>query len=239
MLRALLCAFIVLAGRGGFAAEAKPAPYVLDVRLLQDPDFPKIDAHQADVILRYAKAMLADKLGFVELRFNMVGEESVAHFLDRNAPLGSACLKEFEPVRVRPQGRRAIDVDHDAVVSFLSRWDLASLQGYFPESMRPELTSYNVVADKLLAELDRKVTMISGFTLPSGKRLIDRDSLERRSYVRWVCAMRAQNEADLFLTNAFVLYDLASEPYPHTVFQRAKVGGASLASPARHALGGR
>jgi tetratricopeptide (TPR) repeat protein len=57
--------------------------------------------------------------------------------------------------------------------------------------------------------------------------------------VRWICAVREQDRADLILTNAFILYDLASEPYPHSIFAKNKVGGASLASPHRRAIRGR
>ena len=219
---------------------AEPSPAItLEVLLLRDADFPAVTRTQAETILEHARLMLADKLGYGELRFVLRGEDSVAAFLTRHAPQGSACLAGFEPLRARP-GRPSVGmVDPTLVEHFLARWTLDELRAFFPEAQRPGLGGYHDIATQLLAELDRKVALIAGFKLARGASLLDAARLDERSYVRWVCAMREQDEADLVLTNAFILYDLASEPYPHSIFQKNKVGGASLPSPKRRAIAGR
>ncbi len=220
-------------------APLEAASLTLDVILVNDPDFPEVDEKQANAILTEARAVVADKLGFAGLNFHIKGSRSLASFLDTYAPKGDSCLAGFEDVRVRPGGRHAREVSPKAVQHFLHRWKLDELQAFFPKNEQKALTSYEVVAQKLLDEFDRKVDLIAGFKLKSGQSLLAPDKVDQRSYVRWVCAMRKQNEADLVLTNAFILYDLASEPYPHSIFQKCKVGGASLLSPQRHAIRGR
>ncbi len=211
----------------------------LDVVIANDPELPPVTREDAAIIMAEAKKTVADKLGYEGLTFRVVGEKSVEAFLDEHAPKGGECLESFAPVRVVPGKKRAVDVDRKAVVHFLERWSLNELRSFFDAKERAALTSHEVIAAKLAAELDRKLELIASLTLENGASILAPDKLDERSYVRFVCAMRAQNEADLVLTNAFILYDLGSEPYPHSVFQKNKVGGASLASPRRQAIPGR
>ncbi len=213
-----------------------PARLVMQVLLANDADFPPVTARAAEAILREARATLADKLGFADLDFRITGTTSVADFISRHAPGDDACSQELEPLRVLPGVRRATDADVDRVQRFLSRWSVESLRAFFPEVDRAALTSYTIIRDKLLEEFDRKVAVIASFTLAKGRSLLSQETLDQRSYVRWICAMRNQDEADLVLTNAFILYDLSSEPYPHAIFAKGKVGGASLLSPKRRAI---
>lgn len=211
----------------------------LEVLLLNDADFPPVTQEQAQVILREARATLADKLGFNDVTFHLRGPMPVETFLQRQLAHAEACLTSFAPYQIFPGMHRAIDTPPAVVERFLSRWSVEALQAFFPPAQRAELTGYPVIGARLLEELDRKVQRIAGFTLKNGASLVAPESIDKRSYVRWICAMREQDEADLVLTNAFILYDLASEPYPHTVFQKCKVGGASLSSPKRRPIRGR
>jgi hypothetical protein len=208
----------------------------LEVLLVNDADFPEVTAEAAEAILSQARTTLADKLSFGTLEFRVTGSESVASFMDRNVGVDDACVKEFEPLRVLPGSRPAKNVDPKLVRRFLSQWSVESLAAYFPEAERAGLTSYEALTDKLLAEFDRKVASVAGFKLANGASLLDPKRLRERSYVNWICALRNQDDADLILTNELVLYDLASEPYPHSIFAKCKVGGASLASPRRRAI---
>ncbi|MBI5510361.1 MAG: tetratricopeptide repeat protein [Deltaproteobacteria bacterium] len=208
----------------------------LDVWLVNDPDFPPVTPSMATAILAQARATLSDKLGFGTLELNVKGGESVQSFIGRHAGADKACLEELEPLRVRPSGRRAVDVDPKLVRRFLSRWSVESLAAFFPEAERRDLTSYDAIASTLLAEFDRKVATIADFKLANGQSLLAADKLDLRSYVNWICALRNQDDADLVLTNELILYDLASEPYPHSIFAKCKVGGASLLSPRRRAI---
>jgi tetratricopeptide (TPR) repeat protein len=221
------------------ASATAAAKLALDVILVNDPDFPPVSEKDAAAILEEARETVADKLGFAGLSFRLLGSTSTRAFLDEHAPLHSPCLASFEAVRVRPSGRRARDVPLSSVVQFLSRWKVEELRAFFPEGDRKRLADYETIGKRLLEEFDRKIDLISSFTEKDGASLLAPERIDERSYVRWVCAMRDQDEADLVLTNAFILYDLGSEPYPHSIFQKCKVGGASLLSPKRHAMRGR
>lgn len=223
------------------APPAAPVPdaaaLTLDVLIANDPDFPAVDDEAAKGILDEAVNTVSDKLGYKGLSFRVVGRTTVKQFLDDNAD--DACLASFEPVRVRAGTRSARSLGAKAVMSFLQRWKVDELKAFFPVSDRKGLTTYDAIAQKLQDEFDRKVGLIAGFKLESGVSLLAPEKADERSYVRWVCAMRTQGQADLVLTNAFILYDLGSEPYPHSIFQKCKVGGASLLSPKRRAMRGR
>ncbi len=216
--------------------DTSTAALTLEVLLVNDPDFPEVTQKAAEAILTQARATLADKLSFTTITFKVKGSESAATFLGRNVPAGDACLAEYEPLRVRPGQHQAKNVDPKLVRRFLGRWELGALRSFFPETEREALTSYEVLADKLLQEFDRKVEAIAAFKLKDGTSLLAPEKLDQRSYVNWICALRNQDDADLILTNAFILYDLASEPFPHSIFAKCKVGGASLVSQKRRAI---
>ena len=219
---------------------SKKAPtVVLDVLLLNDPDFQEISEDDARQILKNGRETLSDKLGFDDLHFNFTGSRSVQAFISDYADSESECVRDFQKLRTIPGGRSAFDVDRAHVIAFLKRWPLKSLRSFFPEEKQEALVDYETIAEILLVELDRKVKLISNFKLKDGQSLLAADKIPKRSYVHWICALREQDEADLILTNEFILYDLASEPYPHSVFHKCKVGGASLASPKRKAIRGR
>jgi hypothetical protein len=208
----------------------------LEVLLVNDPDFPPVTEDSARRILSSAQNTLADKLAFPNVDFQIVGETSVAEFIARNTNPKDVCSLQFEPLRVRIGKRSASEVEPKLVNDFLSRWSVESLAAFFPAAQRAGLTTYEKIGAKLLEEFDRKVAMIAGFELDNGESLLPAAKLDHRSYVSWICAIRNQDEADFILTNEFILYDLASEPYPHSIFQKCKMGGASLLSPKRRAI---
>lgn len=222
----------------GPSAATEGATLRLDVLLVNDPDFPPVTEADARAILREAQDTFADKLAFADLSFEMKGSISVEEFL-AHAQVDPACLKELEPYRVRPDGRMPRDIPKDVVMRFLRRWQVDALQAFFPTERQKKLTSYEAIYAALMDEFARKLELIGSFQLQSGRSLLHPDTLDRRSYVRWICAVRHQPLADLVLTNAFILYDLGSEPYPHSIFAKNKVGGASLHSATRKAIGSR
>ncbi|MBN1960473.1 MAG: hypothetical protein JW841_05965 [Deltaproteobacteria bacterium] len=212
---------------------------LLTVLIANDPEFKEVSDTDAQVILHEAQKTVADKLSFAHLKFKIVGHTNVKNFLDTYAPDGNACVNNFEPLRVRPNIRSAQSIDQKYVINFLSHWKLEELKAFFPSNVQAELSSYEIIAQKLQAEHDKKIALLKNFKLANGASLLSEKHADERSYVRWICAMRKQNVADLILTNAFILYDLGSEPFPHTVFQKCKVGGAALQSPSRRAMRGR
>lgn len=236
----LFISLLATAPKPAALPKAVDVPLRLEVLLVNDPQLPPVTRAQAEVILREAEATLADKLSFKGLNFALVGEQSVEEFLAHtNGSAHQGCLEQFEPQRVRPDGRMPRDIPKGDVLRFLNRWDVEALRAFFPEELRANLTSYNAIYEALMDELTRKLKLIASFKLPNGKSLLDPSTLDQRSYVRWICAVRYQNRADLVLTNAFLLYDLGSEPYPHSIFAKNKVGGASLHSETRTAIANR
>jgi tetratricopeptide (TPR) repeat protein len=226
------------AGRPPGAVVDPAAPLRLDVLIVNDPDFPAVTEADARAILAEAKLTLADKLAFPELLFRVVGAMSVTDFL-RRADVQESCLAEYADYQVHPTGRQPREVDKSFVLLFLKRWDLEALRAFFPEPMRVGLTTYDDVYEALMTAFTEKLQLIASFSLPSGKSLLTPESMRQRSYVHWLCVMRNQDLADLVLTNAFILYDLGTEPYPHSIFQKNKVGGASVLSLRRTAIGER
>lgn len=215
------------------------ATLILDVLIANDGDFPAVTAQDAAVILEQAQTTLADKLGFTELAFRIVGHTNIEDFFTRSLAVDGSCTKRLAPFQVGSAHRSAHEVPKDAVQRFLSRWSEDELRAFFPKVQQAGLATYDDIRDRLLTELDRKIALIRTFRLSNGKSLLAAEKTPVRSYVGWICAVEAQNEADLILTNTFALYDLGSEPFPHSVFQKCKVGGASLRSPHRQAMRGR
>jgi hypothetical protein len=137
------------------------------------------------------------------------------------------CLSRFSG------GRAETAADYDrpslpgVVAGFLSRWSLPTLSRAFPEEVR----SYDQAARRLIAEMRRAALAASDRGLL--------DARPGRRFSDWLCAMEAQRDDDVILSNVYVFYDLASEPYPHTVFHHARLSGAAMFSAAREALFGR
>ncbi|MEZ4270689.1 MAG: tetratricopeptide repeat protein [Myxococcota bacterium] len=212
---------------------------ILDVLLVNDADFPPVKRAHAAWILAEARNVLADKLGFDSIRFNVKDSVDVKAFIERNTLPDDPCLKQLTPDRVGPKQQSPQEIPTDKIQRFLKRWKLDELRAYFPEDQRNKLTDYQKVSAALIDEFARKLATIAAIHLGNGESLLSPEKIEQRSYVRWICAMRHQDEADLILTNAFILYDLGAEPYPHSIFAKNKVGGASLKSTKRQAIRGR
>lgn len=226
---------------GSAASEPAPEPapeLTLAVLIVNDPDLPVVSMEDARAIFAEARRTMRNKLGYDAVAFDIRDTISSRELIERYSPKDDACLARLTPLRVRPGVRRAADMPRDKVLAFLKRWDLSALRAFFPSGQRKALDSHEVIASRLLEEMDRKIAAIGDIKLPSGASLLAPEALEQRSYVRWLCALRNQSDYDFILTNAFVLYDLGSEPFPHSVFQKNKVGGASLFSPGREPLRG-
>lgn len=220
------------------AAADAPPELTLAVLIVNDPDLPPVSPDDARAIFTEARRTMKNKLGYDAVAFDVRATMASPEFIASNTPKDDACLAKFAPLRVQPGVRQATSLPRESVVAFLQRWKLPALRAFFPDGAQRGLESYETIATRLLEEMDRKIAAIAAIKLPTGKSLLDPASLEQRSYVRWLCALRNQTEYDFVLTNAFILYDLGTEPYPHSIFQKNKVGGASLFSPAREPMRG-
>ena len=222
------------------APNANAHLLTLDVLLVNDPSLPLVTAKDAQKIFSQARLTLEEKFGFSEIEFRIIGEKTSQDFISLHRSSDPKCLHIFEPFRVSVDpataGQLPEAIPKDRVLSFLKRWELDALRNYFPPEITKDLKSFDSIYELLISEFRRKLELISKLKLADGEDLVGADSWRHRSYVNWLCAMRNQNEADFVLTNAFILFDLGSEPYPHTIFSTNKLGGASLFNWHREAI---
>jgi len=234
---ALLGLATVLAGialAGVARAEQDEESFDLEVIRIIDSDLPPIEDDRLSRIYASARRTFADKFGFGSLHFVDRGTISIEDFLARHPATDCAAMKARYPV----DGSRVPPEVLAAGRSWLKRWSVEELREFFPENEREGLTDLGAIRRRLMAEFERKVERIKKVQL-KGESIIEPSLFDKRSYTRFVCAVRKQRQWDLLLTNAFFLYDAADEPYPHAVFGKLKAGGASMPSPHRRALRGR
>ena len=208
------------------------------VRVL-DSELATITDRDMSTILAVAKETLAEKLEFSGLRFVDHGAITVEQFFARYFDPHGACAQRLAPWRYDPWSEPDFDAARPDMLRFLKRWGLDELRSFFPPEKARGITSYEVLLDKLIPVYRHKVAIIRQLRLTSGLGLFAPAKAPMRSYVNWICAVRAQDRYDVILTNEFLLYDLITEPYPHSIFKKCKVGGASLRSPTRTAMPGR
>lgn len=208
------------------------------VRILDD-ELPPITDQDMATILKVAQATLDEKLGFGGVRFEDHGAVTVEEFFAANLDDRGACATRLGKWRYDPWSTPDFNAARPEMLRFLKRWKLKELRGFFPPAEAQALTSHQDLIDKLIPIYQSKVERIREMRLPNGNGLLAPAKAPLRSYVNWICAVRAQRSYDIILTNEFLLYDLITEPYPHSIFKKCKVGGASLRSPARTAMPGR
>jgi hypothetical protein len=125
-----------------------------------------------------------------------------------------------------------------AAIKFFQKWPLESLVGFIDETDRPRVKSYDDVYEHYRKHYVRTIDSMKSLKTPAGSPLVEPEKTARRSFVAWTCALLRQRDFDVILTNTFILADLLTEPHPHAVFGKAKIGGIAARSPSRAALDG-
>lgn len=200
----------------------------LKVTIVEDPAQAPLPAFRVERILSTAQSAYASYLEPVAITFTVTRRVTPeAYFATLDGVAMRDCLSRFAG------GRAETVSDYDrpslpgTVASFLSRWSLPVLNRAFPQDVR----SYDQAARRLIAEMRHEAVSAR-----------DRGLLTERPGHRfsdWLCAMEVQRDDDVVLSNAYVFYDLATEPYPHTVFHHSRLSGAAMFSAAREPLFGR
>jgi hypothetical protein len=228
-----------------FAAKSPAGPPArISVSVAVDDQFAPLDPAFIEQSLAQAKVSFAQKFGVPDIQFDPPKMFTSKTFFKR-LPQDElrACLQRHEARRVS----RLEDYDRprlqESVSAFLSRWRLPALIPAFPPELRPQLRTYDDAARALIAEMRQAAEKATNARFPSGERVLaarlaDEQNLGRR-FVDWLCAFEVQSEADVVLTNAFVFYDLLSEPYPHAVYHGSRLAGAVMQSPSRPLFLGR
>lgn len=204
----------------------------LKLTIVEDPAEPLVSVTQVDHVLSAAQTAYASFLEPTTLSFAVSFAVSRrltpdAYFAQLDPTAMHDCLARFAGGRAE----KISDYDRPSlaatVASFLSRWSLQTLSRAFPEDVH----SYEQAARRLVAEMRHEAVSAHDrglLTARPGHRFSD-----------WLCAMEVQRDDDVVLSNMYVFYDLANEPYPHTVFHHSRLSGAAMFSAAREPLFGR
>ncbi|MCK6550830.1 hypothetical protein L6R52_33645 [Myxococcota bacterium] len=232
--RALFATLAAMSPGAALASE----PLTLKIAIVQDPDFPPVERELVTRALELASREFASRFGADAPRFDVVNEYTVAGFLGAYAlPVDPQCRPRYD-ARYRGGGPAELDRHKAAALKFFQKWELDALIGFIDASERAGVKSYEDVYAYYSKKYSKTVDAMRGLKTPAGTALVEPDKSARRSFVAWTCALLRQKDYDIILTNAFMLADLMSEPHPHSVFGKAKIGGIATRSPARTALGG-
>ena len=200
----------------------------LKVTIVEDANFSAIPEARVEHILASAQTAYASYLEPSAVQFAISRRMTPeAYFASLDPSAMRECLARFT------SGRAESPVDYDraslpaTVASFLSRWPLATLRRAFPGEVR----TYDQAARTLIAEMRRNAVAAQDNGLLTGQK--------GQRFSDWLCAMEVQRDDDVVLANSYVFYDLATEPYPHTVFHHSRLSGAAMFSGAREPMFGR
>lgn len=227
---------------GARTAQAKPrfftTPLALEVAIVEDADFPTLDEATVQAALRHAADEFARRFDVAPPRLRVAARFEVDRFLSRYAdPEDARCAEEFG-ARYRGTGATELAPHRDRALSFFEKWPLDSLRGFVPEAERAGVETYEEVYDLYVQRYVAQVERIRGLETPKGRPLLDPERSYARSFVAWLCALERQEDFDVVITNTFIVSDLLTEPHPHSVFGKAKIGGIAARAGGRSALEG-
>ena len=240
MKRALAIAALLAVPMSARGEEAKldVGAIRLSVAIVQDPDFPPLEPELAKTALAHAREAFAQRFGVAPPELDVINEFTLTGFLGAYAlPVDPLC-KPLYDARYRGTGAGELGRFKDQAMKFLERWPIESLAGFIEDSEKTRVKTHADVYAYYAKKYVRTIDAMKGLKTPAGTPLVEPERSARRSFVAWTCALLRQKEYDVILTNTFILADLLTEPHPHAVFGKAKIGGIAAKSPARSALGG-
>ena len=224
------------------AAAQKPSfdvdPVVLDVALVDDPDFPKLDERLVQRALVAASATYRERFDVAPPEFRIVKRYDVYSFLSQYARVDDLKCARLFGARYLGGGAAELRQYKEQATTFFKRWDLDALKGFVEPEARDKITSYEDIYGVYESRYVSTIEKLKGFKTPKGTPLASPERSRERSYVAWTCALSLQDQYDVVLTNTFIMADLLSEPHPHAVFGKARIGGIAGPSPARKSLEG-
>lgn len=218
--------------------QLETTPAQLVVALVEDPDFPPLDEKLVQRALKYAESQFGERFGVAPPSFEVQYRYSVSRFLDTYAIPSDPKCKNLYAARYRGGGAAELLPHKAKAIAFLERWPLDALLGFVAENERPGIKTHADIYELYVKRYVATVEAMKGLKTPAGTALVEPGTSAERSFVAWMCALQRQQDFDVILTNGFILADLSSEPHPHAVFGKAKIGGIAASSPARRALGG-
>lgn len=231
----------LLLGLSASRAEAEQipiAPLKLRIALIEDPDFPPLGDDLLARALESASSAFADRFGVERPAFQLAARFSIDDFMRRYAKADAPQCSALFSAIYRGGGREELAPLRPRAIKFFERWSLDALRAFVEEDRRAAITSYSELYDEYVRRYLATVGNLQTLETPRGTPLIKLGGVHYRSHAAWSCASATQRDFDVLITNTFILADLLTEPHPHTVFGKAKVGGIAGPNPFRKALGG-
>ncbi|MEM7677820.1 MAG: hypothetical protein AAF449_17625, partial [Myxococcota bacterium] len=208
----------------------------LVVALVEDPDFPPLDERLVQRALRFAQAEFRVRFAAepprMVVRYRFPIDSFVSVYARKNDPRCEALFN----ARYKGRGRSELTPFKATAKRFLSRWDLGAIRGFVGDKT-VDIDSYDDAYAYYARHYTTAVSSLQNLKTPRGTPLVEPTKTSARSFVAWLCALKRQVDYDIILTNTFILADLLTEPHPHSVFGKAKIGGIAVTSPARPMLG--
>jgi hypothetical protein len=227
------------------SAEAQPEPKPVEIQaiklrvaLVEDPDFPSLDDGLIARALDSAAGAFAERFGVERSSYSVAARFTLDGFMHRYARPEVAGCEDLYSVAYHGGGRDALLPQRIRAIKFFQRWSLDDLRAFLEEDRRASVKTYEDLWEHYVRRYLATVEKLEGLKTPNDTPLLDLKKAHWRSHAAWSCASRTQRDYDLILTNAFIFADLLSEPHPHTVFGKAKIGGLAGPNAARAILGG-
>ena len=209
----------------------------LVVALVEDPDFPPLDERLVQKALRFAQAEFRTRFAAEPPRMSVRYRFPVDSFVSLYARADDPRCRDLFAARYTGRGPAELAPFRDRALRFLKRWDVGAIRGFIDDKST-EIRSHQDAYNFYVARYTAAVRSLQDLKTPAGTPLVEPDRVSARSYVAWLCALKRQADYDVIITNTFIVADLMTEPHPHSVFGKAKIGGIAVRSPSRPALGG-
>ena len=234
----IFAATALLSSANAQGAQFQLGKVHLSVALVQDPDFPPLDEALIKNAMDQASASFAQRFDVAPPTLEVVNHFTISGFLGAySLPIDPRC-KPLYAARYRGGGEKELARHKDRAMKFLKRWPIDSLKGFIKKENRAQIKTHEDIYSFYLSRYVKTVDSMKGLKTPAGSPLVEPGRSAKRSFVAWTCALLRQEDYDIILTNAFILADLSTEPHPHAVFGKAKIGGIAAQSPKRVPLGG-
>jgi hypothetical protein len=232
-----LVAMILLLGSTPTAPPSKIGDVRLTVALVTDPEFPSLDDELVQKALREASATFAERFAVAEPRFVVSGKFTSNEFLEKYAhPANPRCAGMYA-ARYLGTGQSELAAFKARAIKFFERWSLDALKGFVEEGDRASIKTHDDVYRAYAERYVRTVDQLKTLKTPKGTPLVTPLLSRDRSLAAWNCALQEEGEFDVVITNTFILADVLSDPQPHAVFGKAKIGGLATQNPKRQMLG--
>ncbi len=201
----------------------------LSVVYVYDENFPRPFEGKIVPLLEQAAKTLGKKLGG-GIEFEEPQEIRQEDFFARH--LDKFTYKELYDRVGYPIFKKADNEAYlESVEKFLQRWELAELKSFFPDA--PADADRTWVARSLLAAYAERIAELRQLKYEDGRPFLEEKSYAYHSYLAWATAASTQQKWEIVVTNAPIVYDHITQPYPHNVLKRALLGGVSLAGQVR------